>query len=178
MLGGPWPVSSQAQQSPHLRRLRSRYFPTTTRGMASRNPNASLPVCTVTYGSIPQRCKATSARRWPFWGPMPEAIRVPGLAGHVVDRIVQATIPLGTTWQRWASLGSNLQLLAEASPDSFITALGRGTCSRPMVNSRCCLRMKKTHSTASAITQGCCGQSSHWPGRPRILPRPASCCWH
>jgi hypothetical protein len=40
-----------------------------------------------------------------------------------VGRIVAAVLPATCTWHRWASLGSRLPLLAEASPMSFLRAV-------------------------------------------------------
>ncbi len=40
-----------------------------------------------------------------------------------VDRIVSNALPPSATWHRWASLGSRVPLLAEASPSAFIKAV-------------------------------------------------------
>ena len=40
-----------------------------------------------------------------------------------VDRIVTSVLPAASTWHRWASLGSRLPLIAEASPSSFLRAV-------------------------------------------------------
>ena len=40
-----------------------------------------------------------------------------------LDRIVSAILTPVATWRRWASLGSNLTMLAEASPDVFLAAI-------------------------------------------------------
>ena len=40
-----------------------------------------------------------------------------------VDRIVAAILTPVATWRRWASLGSNLMMLTEASPDVFLSAI-------------------------------------------------------
>lgn len=40
-----------------------------------------------------------------------------------IDRIVASVLSPSCTWQRWASLGSRLPLLAEASPASFLRAV-------------------------------------------------------
>jgi len=41
-----------------------------------------------------------------------------------VNRVVADALPATCTWHRWASLGSRLPLLAEASPKSFLDAVG------------------------------------------------------
>lgn len=43
--------------------------------------------------------------------------------GETIDRIVQEVLKPTSTWQRWASLGSRLTLLAEASPNVFLRAV-------------------------------------------------------
>lgn len=40
-----------------------------------------------------------------------------------VNRIVRAILPENSSWQRWASLGSLLPLVAEAAPDVFLEAV-------------------------------------------------------
>ncbi len=42
------------------------------------------------------------------------------LTPQVTRRIVDEILPVGVKWQRWASIGSNLPLLAEAAPDEFL----------------------------------------------------------
>lgn len=42
-----------------------------------------------------------------------------------VSRIVSKLLPPNVPWQRWASLGSYLPMLAEASPSSFLSAVKR-----------------------------------------------------
>lgn len=42
------------------------------------------------------------------------------------DRVVRDLLAEGAGWRRWASLGSLLPLLAEASPDEFLRAVERG----------------------------------------------------
>jgi len=41
----------------------------------------------------------------------------------MVNRVVAEVLPPSFTWHRWASLGSRLPLLAEASPRSFLDAV-------------------------------------------------------
>jgi hypothetical protein len=43
--------------------------------------------------------------------------------GATIDRIVASVLSPTCTWHRWASLGSSLPLLAEASPISFLSAI-------------------------------------------------------
>lgn len=40
-----------------------------------------------------------------------------------VNRVVRAILPGGTKWQRWASVGRLLTLIAEAAPDMFLDAV-------------------------------------------------------
>ena len=43
-----------------------------------------------------------------------------------VERVVRAILPMDGSWQRWASLGALLPLLAEAAPDAVLEAVEGG----------------------------------------------------
>lgn len=41
----------------------------------------------------------------------------------IVQRVINAVLPKASSWQRWASLGRNIQILAEADPELFLSRI-------------------------------------------------------
>ena len=60
-----------------------------------------------------------------FLGAFGESLQVASSTDIIraIDRIVASVVSESVTWHRWASIGSSLPLLAEASPRSFLAAV-------------------------------------------------------